>query len=109
MDFPKSTLLHRRARLQLDDFLPYLINRVAVALVARFSERALARHQVTIDVWRVLAALSNNGRQRQVDLAGLTSIETSTLSRLVTRLVRRGLVSRSRSRRSIRLPSAIPS
>ena len=49
-------------------------------------------------MWRVLAALSNNGGQRQVDLVGMTSIDASTMSRLVSRLVRSGLVTRSRSR-----------
>ena len=98
MNFPNDTRLHRRAALQLDDFLPYLINRVGVALVAHFTEQALARHQLTIDMWRVLAALSDKGRQRQVDLAGMTSIEASTISRMVTRLTRRGFVNRSRSR-----------
>jgi DNA-binding MarR family transcriptional regulator len=88
----------RRSTLKLDDFLPYLINRVGSALVARFSKEALAGHRLSIDMWRVLAALSSNGGQRQVDLAELTSIEASTLSRLVTRLVRMGLVSRDRSR-----------
>ena len=97
MDPPQDTHLPCRARLQLDDFLPYLINRVGIALVSRFTEQALAPHQLTIDMWRVLAALSDNGRQRQVDLAGMTSIEASTISRMVTRLVRRRLVSRSRS------------
>ena len=97
-NFRTNARLHRQARLQLDDFLPYLINRVGVALVARFTERALARHQVTIDMWRVLAALADNGRQRQVDLAGMISIEPSTMSRIVTRLMHRGLVNRSRSR-----------
>src|ERR1700680_3171666 len=87
MDLPKNTPMRHRTRLRLDDFLPYLINRVGVALVVRFTERALERQQVTIDMWRVLAALSDNGRQRQVDLAGMTSIEASTMSRLVTRLV----------------------
>ena len=48
-------------------------------------------------MWRVLAALSNNGGLRQIDLAGMTSIEVSTLSRLITRLVHMGLVSRARS------------
>jgi DNA-binding MarR family transcriptional regulator len=98
MALSKNTHLHRRTRLRLDDFLPYLINRVGVALVVRFNEQALAGHQLTIDMWRVLAALSDTGRQRQVDLAGMTSIEASTVSRLVTRLVARRLVSRSRSR-----------
>lgn len=83
--------------LKLDDFLPYLVNRVGAALVARFTRDALAGEQLTIDMWRVLAALSDNGGQRQVDLAGLTSIEASTVSRLVTRLVHRGFVTRSRS------------
>ena len=49
-------------------------------------------------MWRVLAALSNSGEQRQVDLAAMTSIDASTMSRLVSRLVRMGLVTRGRSR-----------
>jgi DNA-binding MarR family transcriptional regulator len=89
-------------RLNLSDYLPYLINRVGSALVARFTADALAARHLTIDMWRVLVALSNNGGQRQVDLAGLTSIESSTLSRLITRLMRRGLVTRIRSDRSSR-------
>ncbi len=99
MDLGKNADMRRRARLQLDDFLPYLINRVGVALVARFTELALVRHQLSIDMWRVLAALSDNGR-RQIDLAGMTSIDASTISRMVTRLVKKGLVKRSRSRTS---------
>jgi DNA-binding MarR family transcriptional regulator len=53
-------------------------------------------------MWRVMAALAANGSQRQTDLADLTSIDASTLSRLVTRLVRSGLVSRTRSTSSSR-------
>ena len=92
----------RRTGLKLADFLPYLVNRVGAALVARFTREALASEHLTIDMWRVLAALSDNGGQRQVDLAGMTSIEASTVSRLVTRLVQRGFVTRSRSRESNR-------
>ena len=91
-----------RFNLKLDDFVPYLVNRVGAALVARFTREALAHERLTIDMWRVLAALSDNGGQRQVDLAGMISIEASTISRLVTRLVHRGLVTRSRSRTSNR-------
>jgi len=88
--------------LDLGNYLPYLINRVGFALVESFTAEALKQHDLTIDMWRVLAALSHNGGQRQVDLAGLTSIDASTLSRLVSRLVRMGLVTRSRSQRSNR-------
>jgi DNA-binding MarR family transcriptional regulator len=92
----------RPPALKLDGYLPYLVNRVGAALVARFTSQALARHDLTIDMWRVLVALSNSAGKRQIDLAAMTSIEKSTVSRLVTRLVKTGLVTRSRSRTSSR-------
>ena len=94
--------MSRHPRLNLSDYLPYLINRVGFALVARFSEGALAERGLSIAMWRVLAALSNRGEQRQIDLVDMTSIDASTMSRLVTRLVRMGLVTRSRSATSNR-------
>lgn len=87
--------------LDLGNYLPYLINRVGFALVASFTH-TLKPHGLTIDMWRVLAALSNNGGQRQVDLSSMTSIDVSTMSRLVSRLVRMGLTTRSRSEKSSR-------
>ena len=53
-------------------------------------------------MWRVLAALSHNGAQRQIDLVQMTSIDASTMSRLVSRLVRMDLATRSRSQTSNR-------
>ncbi len=94
--------MRKRQHLDLDNYLPYLINRVGFALVDRFSGNELVRQHLTIAMWRVLAALSTNGEQRQIDLAEMTSIDASTLSRLVTRLVRQGLVTRSRSKVSNR-------
>ena len=91
-----------RSHLDLGNYLPYLINRVGFALVESFTTDALKANGLSIDMWRVLAALSNNGGQRQVDLVGMTSIDASTMSRLVTRLVRMGLVTRSRSATSNR-------
>lgn len=89
-------------RLELEDFIPYLINRVGAALVADFTATALSSHDLSIAMWRVLAALSASGEQRQIDIAAMTSIEVSTLSRLITRLMRRGLVTRRRSPHSSR-------
>lgn len=63
---------------------------------------ALARHRLSIEMWRVLVVLSANGSRRQVDLGGLTSIDASTLSRMVTRLARFGFVVRRRSTTDIR-------
>ncbi len=87
-----------RSPLDLAEHLPYLVNRVGSALVERFSTDALAKAGLSIASWRVLAVLSTNGTLRQTDLAEMTSIEVSTLSRLITRLVRDRLVRRTRSR-----------
>src|SRR6476661_4569429 len=87
-------------RLDLDEYLPYLINRVGSVMALRFGEDVLAPVGLSIAMWRVLAALSSTGEQRHTDLAGLTSIEVSTLSRIVTRLVRIGLVVRAPSKTS---------
>jgi MarR family transcriptional regulator, organic hydroperoxide resistance regulator len=100
--FAGEDRLPKEIALKLDDFLPYLVNRVGAALVDRFTREALAAHSLSIDMWRVLARLADNGGQRQIDLAGATSIEASTVSRIVTRLVRAGLVMRSRSQTSSR-------
>ena len=91
-----------RNHLDLGNYLPYLINRVGSALVESFTADALTPNGLSIAMWRVLAALSNNGGQRQVDLVEMTSIDASTMSRLVSRLVRIGLVTRSRSATSNR-------
>jgi MarR family transcriptional regulator, organic hydroperoxide resistance regulator len=88
--------------LNLSDYLPYLVNRVGTIIAERFGAETLAPHGLSIAMWRVMAALSANGGQRQIDLADLTSIDASTLSRLVTRLVRTGMVTRTRSASSNR-------
>ena len=85
-----------RPHLELSEYLPYLINRVGSALVERM-EQDLARHGLSIAMWRVLASLSESGKLRQIDIAGMTAIEVSTMSRLITRIVRMGLVTRTRS------------
>ena len=85
------------SNLDLGEYLPYLINRVGSALVIDFGHSTLARHRLSIAMWRVLAALSSDDGQRQIDLAVMTSIDVSTLSRVITRLARMGLVTRTRS------------
>jgi DNA-binding MarR family transcriptional regulator len=90
------------SKLDLADYLPYLTNRVGMIVAEQFGADALARHGLSIVMWRVMAVLASRGSQRQIDLADLTSIEVSTLSRLVTRLMRKGLVTRTRSANSNR-------
>jgi DNA-binding MarR family transcriptional regulator len=80
---------------ELGQYLPYLVNRAGVRLALNFA-RDLRRHGVLLQEWRVLAALAAHGPQRLSDLAALTSIDLSTLSRLVGRMARSKLVERGR-------------
>jgi MarR family transcriptional regulator, organic hydroperoxide resistance regulator len=89
-------------KINLSDYLPYLVNRVGTILAEQFGAETLAPYRLSIALWRVLAVLAASGRQRQIDLADLTSIDASTLSRIVTRLVHLGLVTRTRSATSNR-------
>ena len=90
------------AKLDLGEYLPYLVNRVGSIVADQFGADALAPHRLSIAMWRVMAALAARGGQRQIDLSDLTSIDASTLSRLVSRLVRMGVVTRTRSTSSNR-------
>ncbi len=92
----------RATKLDLGEYLPYLANRVGNIIADHFGAHALAPHGLSIAMWRVMAVLAANGSQRQIDLADLTSIDSSTLSRMVTRLVKMRLVTRARSARSNR-------
>jgi MarR family transcriptional regulator, organic hydroperoxide resistance regulator len=80
----------------LRQYLPYLINRAGARLAVRFA-REIAENGVALQEWRVLAALLAQGPQRLSDLARLTSIDLSTLSRLVGRMERQALVARTRA------------
>lgn len=80
----------------LGRYLPYLINRAGVRLAVNFG-REIETRGVVLQEWRVLAALAAEGAQRLSDLARLTSIDLSTLSRLVGRMARDGLVARARA------------
>jgi DNA-binding MarR family transcriptional regulator len=95
-------LVKRPSKLDLGDYLPYLVNRVGTIIAEQFGAEALAPHRLSIAMWRVMAVLASNGGQRQIDLAELTSIEASTLSRLVSRLMRMGVVTRTRAANSNR-------
>lgn len=81
----------------LTDLLPYLLNRAGSRIADAFSEMLRREHGITLQAWRVLAALGHQDGQRIGELADTTSIEVSTLSRLVTAVQRQGLIERRRS------------
>lgn len=80
--------------------IPHLMNRAAAAMYTVFSDDF--PDGVSVQMWRIVATLYEQGEQRQVDLSRLTFIDPSTISRAVSSLKRRGLVSRRRSSTSNR-------
>lgn len=80
---------------RLTTSLPYLLNRVGVRVGELFSRR-IESYGLTLAMYRVLASLAEQPGQRLGDLAEMTSIELSTMSRLVGSMVTRKLVTRKR-------------
>lgn len=83
------------ATYSLTDSLAHLLNRAGARTGDLFGRR-LAPFGITVPMHRVLAALLERNDQRLSDLAAMTSIEVSTLSRLVGAMAQRGLISRER-------------
>lgn len=79
--------------LRLSSYLPYLVNRIGPPIEAGFAG-PLAEAGITLQMWRVLAVLYEYGDQPVGELSQLTSTNISTLSRLIGRMARKGLVSR---------------
>ncbi len=81
------------AGLILDEFLPYLFNRIT----NRLNQDLLADLRplrVSVPRWRVLAVLQTLGPRRMGALSAYTVIEQSSLSRVVDQMERDGLVVR---------------
>lgn len=83
-------------RFQLGDYVPHLLTRAGISISHNFS-RQLDQFGITLPMWRVMAALLDEGEQRLGDLARLTAIELSTLSRIAASMEAKGLVTRRRS------------
>lgn len=83
-------------KLDLQDFLPYLLNRAGLRVGLMFS-RDIEAFDVTLPMWRVLIELWYNGDHRLGELSERTSIDISTLSRLLVAMQRKNLIVRRRS------------
>jgi MarR family transcriptional regulator, organic hydroperoxide resistance regulator len=94
---------------RLTESFPYLLTRAGVRMGELFSEE-LAEIGMTLPMYRVMAALWERDGQKLSELADMISIEMSTLSRLITEMKKRDLVSRQRQdgdERSVRLSLTI--
>lgn len=85
----------------LGSYLPYLLNRAGGRIATAFSEEVRPLG-ATLQMWRVLAALRERDGRRMGDLSETTSIEVSTLTRLVDTMAKKGLVMRRRDAQDAR-------
>lgn len=85
----------KQGRYDLENSIGYLLNRAAALIAARFDDLKL--HGVSLQSWRMLAALSQSDRQSLSELANHTGAELSYLSRSVVQLEERGLIEREPS------------
>lgn len=91
--------------IRLDDYLPFLVNRVGPPVEAGFAG-PLKEAGITLPMWRVMAVILSDGPQGLKDLSGRISLPLSSASRLVSAMVTGGQLSRVRSAedgRAIRL------
>ena len=79
----------------LEQYLPYLLNRAGARIAGAFNAE-MRQIGASLQVWRVLAALREQDGRRMGDLSKTTSIEVSTLTRLVDNMEKDGLVTRRR-------------
>lgn len=81
---------------RLDDAVPYLLARAGEKMGGTFTKE-LRPYAMTLNEWRVCSALHLRPHQRLSGLVDHTSCDTSTLSRVVDGLIKRGLAKRDRS------------
>lgn len=80
---------------KLTTSMPYLLARLGVRMGSLFSQR-IAAYDLTLPMYRVLAALAERPGQKLGDLSAMTTVELSTMSRLIGTMAARNLVSRRR-------------
>ena len=80
----------------LHDFVPFLIARVGSLMALSYAPQ-LEQAGITMHMWRVVLVLHFNCSLTLVDISRLIGVKTSTLSRLVGRMIDKQLVTRRRS------------
>ncbi|MBD0273846.1 MAG: MarR family transcriptional regulator [Acetobacteraceae bacterium] len=86
----------------LEGYLLYLLARVSHVLSSEFHQQ-LRRRGVGVPVWRVLASLSGSKGETVTGLAEVCLLQQPTMTKLLDRMVRDGLVTRSQDTRDRRV------
>ena len=90
-----STL--KSTNLTLENFLPYVMNRMAENISAQLSVIYREHYKLTVAQWRVIANLGQHQTLLAQDIVKFTDMEKTKTSRAVNTLVERGLVVREQA------------
>lgn len=96
LDYPPPSL-EGPGGYRLTSSFPYLVRRVGLR-VGELFDRAVEPYGVDVSMYRVMAALAEADGQQLGQLSAVTTIEMSTLSRLVGTMAAKGLLTRRRPR-----------
>ncbi len=89
----------------IEDYLLYLLARASHLVSGEFHEQ-LRRRGISVPVWRVLASLVGGNGETVTGLAEVCLLQQPTMTKLLDRMVRDGLVHRTqdtRDRRVVRI------
>ncbi|WP_447554404.1 MarR family winged helix-turn-helix transcriptional regulator [Vreelandella sp. EE22] len=86
-----------RAELDLDQFLPYRLGRLADSISQSLADFYATRYQINVAQWRVLAWLSHCDDLTAKKICAYTNMDKARVSRAIQALEDRGLIQRSPS------------
>lgn len=92
-----------RAELDLDQFLPYRLSRLADSISQSLAEFYAKRYQINVAQWRVLAWLSHCDDLTAKKVCTYTNMDKARVSRAIQTLEDREIISRSPSLHDQRL------
>lgn len=94
----------RKYPISIETYMPYLVNRVAIAAV-KGAAGEFANRSLTVAKYRILLAASQHKDVHFRELANLTSIEPPTLSRFLDEMEDAKLLRRQQDKNDARLVS----
>jgi DNA-binding MarR family transcriptional regulator len=86
-----------RRDLSLNSFLPYVLNNLAERISAGLSTLYMDEYGLSIPEWRVIANLAEHDTLNARQIVDFTTMEKSKVSRAVSGLSAKGLVSQQRA------------
>ena len=86
-----------RTDLKLQTFLPYVLNNLAERVSAGLSGIYVDEYQLSIPEWRVVANLAEHRTLNARQIVAFTTMEKSKVSRAVSSLSERGLITQRRA------------